>query len=137
MVAAAFWSIFTFITPADVKARWDQVAVMLAERFAKAAALMDSAETDAFAFTAFPKALASDLVEQPVGTIQQGDPPANELGRHLPQRSRRNPTRRRGARRSTRRVGRRSPLILRSVDGKDPRAARYCLAVIAELEPGD
>lgn len=56
MVAAAFRSIFALTTPADVAQRWDEVAVMLAERFAKAAALMDSAKTDVLAFTAFPRA---------------------------------------------------------------------------------
>jgi len=55
MVAAAFRSIFTLTTPDDVKARWDEGAVMLAERFPKAAALMDSAKTDVLAFTAFPR----------------------------------------------------------------------------------
>jgi putative transposase len=55
MVAAAFRSIFALTTPADVKARWDEVAVMLTERFPKAAALMESARTDVLAFTAFPK----------------------------------------------------------------------------------
>ena len=55
MVAAAFRSIFTLTTPDDVKARWDEVAVMLTERFPKAAALMDSANTDVLAFTAFPR----------------------------------------------------------------------------------
>lgn len=55
MVAAAFRSIFTLTTPADVKARWDEVAVMLTDRFPKAAALMDSARTDVLAFTAFPR----------------------------------------------------------------------------------
>ena len=55
MVAAAFRSIFTLTTPDDVKARWDEVAVMLADRFPKAAALMDSARTDVLAFTAFPR----------------------------------------------------------------------------------
>jgi len=55
MVAAAFRSIFTLTTPDDVKARWDEVADTLIERFPKAAALMDSARTDVLAFTAFPK----------------------------------------------------------------------------------
>jgi transposase-like protein len=55
MVAAAFRSIFTLTTPAEVKTRWDEVAVMLAQRFPKAAALMDSAKTDVLAFTAFPR----------------------------------------------------------------------------------
>jgi transposase-like protein len=56
MVAAAFRSIFALTTPADVAARWDEVAVMLTDRFPKAAALMDSAKIDVLAFTAFPKA---------------------------------------------------------------------------------
>ena len=55
MVAAAFRSIFTLTTPADVAARWDEVAAMLAERFPKAAALMDGAKHDVLAFTAFPR----------------------------------------------------------------------------------
>jgi len=55
MVAAAFRSIFTLTTPDDVTARWDEVAVMLADRFPKAAALMDTAKTDVLAFTAFPR----------------------------------------------------------------------------------
>lgn len=56
MVAAAFRSIFALTTPADVAARWDEVAVMLTERFPKAAALMHGAKTDVLAFSAFPKA---------------------------------------------------------------------------------
>lgn len=56
MVAAAFRSIFALTTPTDVEARWDEVAVMLTDRFPKAAALMDGAKTDVLAFTAFPRA---------------------------------------------------------------------------------
>ncbi|MFN8022115.1 MAG: IS256 family transposase [Acidimicrobiales bacterium] len=55
MVAAAFRSIFTRTTPADVNAHWDEVAAMLADRFPKAAALMDAAKTDVLAFSAFPR----------------------------------------------------------------------------------
>lgn len=55
MVAAAFRSIFTLTTPAEVTARWDEVAVMLADRFPKAAALMDGAKFDVLAFSAFPR----------------------------------------------------------------------------------
>lgn len=54
MVAVAFRSVFTLTTPDDIKARWDEAAVMLTERFPKASALMDSARTDVSAFTAFP-----------------------------------------------------------------------------------
>ena len=42
-------------TVRDLAARWDEVAVMLAERFPKAAALMDGAKFDVIAFTAFPR----------------------------------------------------------------------------------
>ncbi|HWL44587.1 MAG TPA: IS256 family transposase [Ilumatobacter sp.] len=55
MVGAAFRSIFTLTDPDDVAQRWDEVAVMLAERFPKAAALMDGARHDVLAFTAFPR----------------------------------------------------------------------------------
>jgi putative transposase len=55
MVAAAFRSIFTLTTPDDITARWDEVAVMLADRFPKAATLMGSAKHDVLAFTAFPR----------------------------------------------------------------------------------
>ena len=55
MVAAASRSIFTLTSPAEVTARWDEVAVVLTERFLKAAALMGSAKTDVLASIAFPK----------------------------------------------------------------------------------
>lgn len=55
MVAAAFRSIFTLTTADDVKARWDEVAIMLTDRFPKAAALLDTAKVDVLAFTAFPR----------------------------------------------------------------------------------
>ena len=55
MVAAAFRSIFALTTPDDVDARWDEVAATLADRFPKAAALMDTAKVDVLAFTAFPR----------------------------------------------------------------------------------
>ena len=55
-VAAAFRSIFTLTTKADVEARWDEVEATLAERFPKAAESMRTARTDVLAFTAFPAA---------------------------------------------------------------------------------
>jgi putative transposase len=55
MVAAAFRSIFTLTTADDVKSRWDEVADTVAERFPKAAELMNSTKTDVLAFTAFPR----------------------------------------------------------------------------------
>jgi len=55
-VAAAFRSIFALATPEEVEARWDEVAVMVAERFPKAAESMNTARTDVLAFSTFPKA---------------------------------------------------------------------------------
>jgi transposase-like protein len=55
-VAAAFRSIFTWGTPKEVAARWDEVADTLTERFPKAAASMRKAKTDVLAFSAFPRA---------------------------------------------------------------------------------
>ncbi len=53
-VAAAFRSIFALNTAEQVRARWDEVADMLTGRFPKAAELMNDANTDVLAFTAFP-----------------------------------------------------------------------------------
>jgi len=55
MVAAAFRSIFALTTVDDVKARWDEVADTLTDRFPKAAELMNATKTDVLAFTAFPR----------------------------------------------------------------------------------
>jgi putative transposase len=55
-VAAAFRSIFALGTRAEVEARYDEVADILADRFPKAATSMRSARADVLAFSAFPKA---------------------------------------------------------------------------------
>ena len=55
-VAAAFRSIFALGTPDEVATRYAEVAKILADRFPKAAELLDDARTDVLAFTAFPKA---------------------------------------------------------------------------------
>ncbi len=54
-VAAAFRSIFTLTTTAEVKARWDEIADTLEGEFPKAAALMLDAKDDVLAFAAFPQ----------------------------------------------------------------------------------
>lgn len=56
MVAAAFRSIFALTDRTAIEARWDEVAVTLADRFPKAAASMRDARTDVLAFTPFPRA---------------------------------------------------------------------------------
>ena len=54
MVAAAFRSIFALTDPAEVTARYREVADTLRARFPKAAASLDDARVDVLAFTAFP-----------------------------------------------------------------------------------
>ena len=53
-VATAFRSIFALNTAKEVHKRWDEVASMLADRFPKAAELLDEAKHDVLAFTGFP-----------------------------------------------------------------------------------
>ena len=54
-VAAAFRSIFALNTAEQVRARWDEVANMLTERFPKAADLLNEAKDDVLAFAVFPE----------------------------------------------------------------------------------
>ena len=54
-VAAAFRSIFALNTAEQVRARWDEVANMLQERFPKAADLLNEAKDDVLAFAVFPE----------------------------------------------------------------------------------
>jgi putative transposase len=54
-VAAAFRSIFALSDRTEIEARWDEVAVTVAERFPKAAESMADARTDVLAFATFPR----------------------------------------------------------------------------------
>ena len=54
MVAALFRTVFAGIDTEAVAAQWDHVAATLAERWPKAAALMDTAKPEVLAFSAFP-----------------------------------------------------------------------------------
>jgi putative transposase len=54
MVSAAFKTVFAQVSGADMHTQWDQVASTLADRFPKAAALMEGAKEEVLAFTAFP-----------------------------------------------------------------------------------
>lgn len=54
MVAALFRTVFAGIDTDGVSAQWDHVAATLAERWPKAAALMDTAKVEVLAFSAFP-----------------------------------------------------------------------------------
>jgi putative transposase len=54
MVAALFRTVFAGIDADAVSAQWDHIAATLAERWPKAAALMEQAKPEVLAFSAFP-----------------------------------------------------------------------------------
>lgn len=56
MVAAAFRTIFAQVSKDEISSQFDHVRDMLAERFDKAARLMDGAKEELLAFSAFPRA---------------------------------------------------------------------------------
>ncbi len=70
------------------------------------------------------RAVAADLVQQPPGTAQPGDPPPHRRRRHLPRPQLPHPARRRRPRRAARRMGRRPPLPRRRHPGPLPRHPR-------------
>ena len=55
-VAAAFRAIFAHTTPAEVHAAWEKTREEFAARFPKLGPLMDDAQAEVLAFTAFPRA---------------------------------------------------------------------------------
>ena len=55
MVTAALRSVFAQETAAEILSRWDDLAASLAERFPKAAELMNEAREDVLAFRHFPQ----------------------------------------------------------------------------------
>jgi transposase-like protein len=55
MVTAALRSVFAQESAEEIEPRWDDLAASLAERFTKAAALMQDARKDVLAFRHFPK----------------------------------------------------------------------------------
>lgn len=55
MVTAALRSVFAQEGSGEIESRWNDLATSLAERFPKAAALMDEAKEDVLAFRHFPK----------------------------------------------------------------------------------
>ena len=124
MVAAMFRTIFAQPDKAAVAAARDEVRDRLANTFPKIGPLMDDAKTEVLAFTAFPKALAEDLVDKSAGADQQTDQTPLPGRRHLPeQRSCHPPRRRRPGRHARRMASRRAPLPIRQLHGAAlPRA---------------
>ena len=56
MVAAAFRTVFAYVTPEEISSQYDHVVETLAERFEKAAGLLVSAKEEVLAFSSFPRA---------------------------------------------------------------------------------
>ena len=119
VVAAALRTVFVHPDPTEMSAAWDRTADMFARQFPKVKELMDTAKPDVLAFSRVPRrSLAQDLVEQPARTAQQGDQATHQRRADLPQRPRHRPARRRGPRRTTRRLGHTPPLPLRRLNGQ-------------------
>jgi putative transposase len=59
VVAAAFRSNFALAIPADIDARWDEVANMLDPKFLKAAESMRTAKVDVLGFAVFRKLIGA------------------------------------------------------------------------------
>ena len=98
-------------TPTSVHAQFDRVLDALAEKLPAVAEHLDARPRRHARLHRVPQGdLAPDLVEQPAGTAQPGDPPPHRRRRHLPRPRRPDPPRRRRARRTTRRMDRDAPL---------------------------
>jgi putative transposase len=94
LVATLVRSIFAQPDAQQVAAQHERVVEQLEERFPAAAAHLAEAGPEILAFTGSPRTLAPDLVHQPAGAPEGGDPPPHRRGRHLPQpRERRAPGR--------------------------------------------
>ena len=91
----------------SVAAQYDRIVDALSDKLPKVADHLENARNGPTGVHRIPQAdLAPDLVEQPSGTAQQGDPPPHRRGRDLPRPQRPDPPRRCRPGRTTRRMGR-------------------------------
>ena len=94
-----------------VHAQMRHVLDALEAKFPKAADHLDAAQArSAGVHRVPPRDLAADLVEQPAGAAEQGDPPPHRRRRDLPRPHRRHPPGRRRPGRAERRMDRSPPL---------------------------
>ena len=94
-----------------VHAQYDRILDALTDKLPAVADHLDARPRRRARVHPLPEGdLASDLVQQPPGAAEPGDPPPHRRGRDLPRPRRRHPPRRRRPRRATRRMGRRPPL---------------------------
>ena len=124
-VATIVRSIFAQPDAPTTHAQHERVIEQLADRFPAAAEMLEAAGPDILAISTFPQPHWPDLVQQPAGEAEQGDPPSHRRRRHLPQPRLGDPPGRHGPLRAARRVGRRSPLHERRVAREgSPRSDR-------------
>ena len=90
-------------TPRRPSAQWRQVADQLRPKLPKLAAFMDEAETDVLAYMSFPPGSPDQAAfHQPARTTERRDQAPHRCRRHLPQRGRHHPPRRRNPARAER-----------------------------------
>jgi len=117
MVATLVRSIFAQTSHEAVWEQQRRVYDQLHKSFPEAAEMLDEASPDVLAYSTLPRdQLEADLVDQPDGAAEQGNPAAHGRRGHLPEPGGDHPPGRGRARRAKRRVGRRSSL-------HEPRAA--------------
>ena len=114
LVSAALREIFNAEDGEQARERIDQVLERLQPIAPKVCELLEDAEEDLIAFYALPaRALDQAAIHEPARARQPRDRPALRRRRHLPQRHRRDPSRRRAPDRTKRRMARLPPLPLR------------------------
>jgi putative transposase len=118
---AMLHSVFDQIDTDAVHAQYDKLLTQVERSLPEVHAHLDDARADVLANTRVsPRRLAPDLVQQPQRTPQPRDPPPHRRRRHLPRPRLDHPPRRRGTRRTTRRMGRRPPLSRSRGPGQQP-----------------
>ena len=84
-VATMVRTIYQQPSPDEVHAQFDRVTDQLQNRFPQVASLLDEAGPDRPGLLQLPtRPLEEDLVQQPTGASQQGDPATHRCGGHLP-----------------------------------------------------
>ena len=110
-VRALLHSVYDQPDAKAVDAQYDRVLQTLGEKLPKVAAHLEEAPIGSHRVHRVSEGdLAADLVQQPAGEVEQGDPAAHRRRRDLPRPRLLDPPRRCGPGRTTRRMGRRTPL---------------------------
>jgi putative transposase len=120
-VKAMLHSVYDQPDPDAVQAQFDKMLDQLTAPLPEVADHLDRARADLLAFTCFPKEIWRQIWSNNLRrTPEQGDPPPHRRGGHLPRPARRDPPGRRRPGRTTRRMGRRTPLLRPGRPGPRP-----------------